>query len=423
MQPALSYISGKWVSGLTESRVIMAIAASLVLPIPFLTTLNKLPAAVCATGTQTRESLKHAKVVYADSTAKPLQKSQIVYMETPPAQSNSNSNADPLAPHRYAAKCAELERTFLDMAIKDDSEAPDSPWIPLVSISKPYPITVQGHVSKPFRFRVTFYAPTAPATAFDLLANVLLRPKWDELTEATAVIERLGQGDSIHYLKMKAIWPTASRDSVLLSHITSVQHPGKGDSPQRAYLNVSQSIIDNRMPEKDAQGIVRMEAGIAGQLVTEASLEDRTRLRLEEGSWCRVVQIADGDLKGWIPKSVIKFVATQALPRSLTKVCKQLATLPPSLDSKLIGELGQNPDPSFALAVLPPPPAMSSSAMAPSPISPTAENQLLARAAGKGSRAQWMVWLRIIMRYAAPSIIAAITSLIFNLIMHRRLKK
>ncbi|KAJ1931919.1 hypothetical protein GGF37_007232, partial [Kickxella alabastrina] len=72
------------------------------------------------------------------------------------------------------------------MATKDDSEAPDSPWTPLVSISKPYPITVQGHVSKPFRFRVTFYAPTAPATAFDLLANVLLRPKWDELTEATA---------------------------------------------------------------------------------------------------------------------------------------------------------------------------------------------------------------------------------------------
>ncbi|KAJ1839817.1 hypothetical protein LPJ73_006630, partial [Coemansia sp. RSA 2703] len=248
-------------------------------------------------------------------------------------------------PHKYTAKCAELEKTFLQLAMQDESKDANSPWIPLTTLSKPYSITVQGHVSKPFCFRITFYAPTSPATAFDLLADVLRRPEWDELTEATEIIEKLGQGDAIHYVKAKAIWPTAARDSLLLSHITSVDIDGSAadDQTKRAYMNVSQSIVDDRVPERDAEGIVRMEAGLAGQLVTQATLEDKMRLGLQGDQWCRVVQIADGDLKGWIPKSVIKFIATQALPRSLTKVCQQLAVLSPSIESQLVCRMNAQP--------------------------------------------------------------------------------
>ncbi|KAJ2895978.1 hypothetical protein GGI21_005085, partial [Coemansia aciculifera] len=174
------------------------------------------------------------------------------------------------------------------------------PWTSLVTLSKPYPITIQGHSEKPFCFRILFYAPASPATAFDLLANILRRTEWDELTETTEIIEKLNNErsvDAIHYVRMKAIWPTSARDSVLISRLTRTKDDG--------FLNVSQSVEDRRVGEK--QGVVRMEAALAGQLVTGVSEEERDRLGLVGENWCRVVQIADGDMKGWIPKSVIRF--------------------------------------------------------------------------------------------------------------------
>ncbi|KAJ2452262.1 hypothetical protein EV183_003051 [Coemansia sp. RSA 2336] len=213
--------------------------------------------------------------------------------------------------HRYSEQCVDIERKFMQMALSGES---NSSWVPLTAMKQPYPITVQGHEDKPFCFRIVFYAPTSPSTAFDLLASILRRPEWDELTESTKVIESLGPGDAIHYVKMKPVWPTAARDSLLLSHLAKVQ---ASDGP--GYLNVSQSIEDTRVPEYKQAGIVRMEAGIAGQLITGVTEQEREQLGLANGPWCKVVQIADGDLKGWIPKSVIKFIATQALPRSLTK--------------------------------------------------------------------------------------------------------
>ncbi|KAJ1942694.1 hypothetical protein FBU59_003128, partial [Linderina macrospora] len=211
----------------------------------------------------------------------------------------------------------------------------DSPWVPLASQGAPYHITVQGHKDRPFCFRITFFAPTLPGTAFDLLSDVLRRPDWDEMTEATRVVEKLNGADSIHYLKMKGIWPTAARDSLLVAHLASIPL-STGETPEFGYLNATQSIIDDRVPERTADGIVRMEAAIAGQLVTLASKQDREAFGLQGENWSKVVQLADGDLKGWIPKNVIKFIATQAMPRSLTKVNKQLASLPPVLESQLI---------------------------------------------------------------------------------------
>ncbi|KAJ1811679.1 hypothetical protein LPJ56_005749, partial [Coemansia sp. RSA 2599] len=338
--------------------------------------------------------------------------------------------------HRYAAKCAELEATFLQLASAHGSEhgaaGSDGPWTPLATVREPYPITVQGHASKPFCFRITFFAPTMPGTAFDLLADILRRPEWDELTESTQIIEKLGQSDAIHYVKAKAIWPTAARDSVLISHITALDLPDASGKTARAYLNVSQSTVDERVPEKDALGIVRMEAGIAGQLITHASNDDRVRHGLEGEQWCRVVQIADGDLKGWIPKSVIKFIATQALPRSLTKVCKQLSQLPPRPHSQLVRRTSEKPRKSAettisAMSAMPATAASTaistaistSTATATSTSTPPApaaavanrpQHRELRRVMSASRRGRWLAWLKVVMRYAAPSIIAAVTS-------------
>ncbi|KAJ2865986.1 hypothetical protein GGH94_001837 [Coemansia aciculifera] len=313
-------------------------------------------------------------------------------------------------PHAYMEKCAEIERLFIKMATNGTDDG--GPWTVLTSLSKPYPITVEGHAVKQFCFRITFYAPASPATAFDLLANVLRRPEWDELTDTTEVVQGLGHGDSINYVKMKAIWPTAARDSLLISHIVR---------RDEGFLNVGQSIEDSRVPEKQAEGIVRMEAAMAGQLVTKVSRDDRTRLGLEGENWCKVVQIADGDMKGWIPKSVIRFIATQAFPKSLTKVCKQLAMTPSSNESLLLRNLWATPV-SKRMEDL------SSASVDEKPVAPKAviASSRVATATPVGAvvhvrRARWLVWARLILRYATPAIIAALTSLIFNFLMkHRR---
>ncbi|KAJ2834649.1 hypothetical protein GGI24_000307 [Coemansia furcata] len=307
-------------------------------------------------------------------------------------------------------KCAEIERQFLKMASNSTDDG--GPWTPLTSLSKPYPITVEGHAEKQFCFRITFYAPASPATAFDLLANVLRRPEWDELTETTEVVQGLGHGDSINYVKMKAIWPTAARDSLLISHIAS-----RGDE---GFLNVGQSIEDSRIPEKQAEGIVRMEAALAGQLVTRVSQDDRAKLGLEGENWCKVVQIADGDMKGWIPKSVIRFIATQAFPRSLTKVCKQLAKTPSRNESLLLRDLWATPvskrmeDLRTGYVDEKPPRAVIASSRAATPTAKPDAGIVHVR------RTRWVVWARLIMRYATPAIIAALTSLLFNFFMKRR---
>ena len=60
--------------------------------------------------------------------------------------------------------------------------------------------------------------------------------------------------------------------------------------------------VDGVVPESGG-GVVRMTAGIAGQLVTPG--EDNT---------CKIVQIANGDPKGWIPSSIIKYAQVRDFP-------------------------------------------------------------------------------------------------------------
>ncbi|KAJ1733450.1 hypothetical protein LPJ61_001549 [Coemansia biformis] len=422
----------------------MAAAASLALPVPALAAFNKyttqypldrlhyilfqlllvilVPALAAASGwvgSGVRLELTRDGARQEAASPQPGQprQSTAASPEAAPAHGGSHvvaaqEPARKLAEHKYAAQCVEIERRFLELAAGSGGAGSGgdaaSPWVPLTSLARPYPVSVEGHTAKPFCFRVVFYAPTAPGTAFDLLSDILRRPEWDELTEATRVVEELGPVDSIHYVKMKAVWPTAARDSLLLSHLAAVRTRDGDDG----FLNVSQSIVDDRVPENVAAGIVRMEAAIAGQLVTKAPSAELKQLGLQGEHWCKVVQVADGDLKGWIPKSVIKFIATQALPRSLSKVCQQLSTLPPSASSQLLAEapmLAPTPAPTPTLAR----PRHASSARAP------LHRGLVAPPAG----GRWSAWLRVLLRYAAPALVAAATSLLVQFVIGRRWRR
>ncbi|KAJ1994966.1 hypothetical protein EDC05_001342 [Coemansia umbellata] len=381
---------------------------------------------------------------YSDHSTEPHQSRQSCSDSSSLAFSTSDKMArqqqGSASSHMYVDRCAAMEKMFIQLATKNDGisegdSVESNPWTPLVSLLKPYPITIQGHATKPFCFRVTFYAPTAPATAFDLLADVTRRPEWDELTDSAKIVEKLGNGDAIHYIKMKPIWPTAARDSVLLARITDIAlGSSSAGRKSKGFLNVSQSVEDSRIPENTAEGLVRMEAGIAGQLITEVPEEEKQKLNLEGEKWCKVVQIADGDLKGWIPSSVLKFIATQALPRSLTKVCKQLADMPVSTESQLLlrniqsngGLLQQRQNSTQNL--------LSVSSTSSTAVDNTASQQretstpaVLTRNARLSSkhalvshRGSWAAWLRLFVRYATPAVIAAITSIIVTVLLGKQ---
>lgn len=107
-------------------------------------------------------------------------------------------------------------------------------------------------------------------------------------------------------MKTRGFWPTAPRDALVISFLDEVK--------PHCFLNVTSSIPSHPLYISDA-GDVRMLAHIAGTLVEPHPTVDGA---------CIVTQIVDGDLQGWLPKSVVSLITTQAFPISLAKAHKWL---------------------------------------------------------------------------------------------------
>jgi hypothetical protein len=101
----------------------------------------------------------------------------------------------------------------------------------------------------------------------------------------------------------KGIWPAAPREALVSGYI--LPSPSK----DRTYLNLTTDLQDH--PALVSRpGDVRMHIKIAGQ---------RVGPHPTESGGSRVVQLVDGDLGGWLPKSIVSIVATQALPTSMKR--------------------------------------------------------------------------------------------------------
>ncbi|KAJ3300405.1 hypothetical protein HK104_000919 [Borealophlyctis nickersoniae] len=200
-------------------------------------------------------------------------------------------------------------------------EGADDPWQLVATLPDPV-VQVYKLRNTDFCFKVVADIHATPETAFDLLSDITRRGEWDDLCEEAGVVEVVDGATKYQFMKTKGIWPAAPRDSLVLSFVKRL--------PDGRYLNVTQSIVHDAYPPRDADGIVRMEAKIAGQVV--GPTPDHAP------GMCRVVQVADGDLKGWIPKSVIGFIATKAVPMSFKALDKLLAGMEQRTESKAIAE-------------------------------------------------------------------------------------
>ncbi|KAF9433515.1 StAR- lipid transfer protein 5 [Entomortierella beljakovae] len=168
-------------------------------------------------------------------------------------------------------------------------------------------IEVYQYKARPMCYKVIAVMNNTPETTFDLLCDITRRTEWDPLCVETKTVADVGPGLKILYVRTKAMWPTSSRDTLILGSIKKLD--------DGRYMNVTSSVEHHLMPERTKESIVRMDTAIAGQIIgPEPGQPDKARL----------VQVLDTDLKGWIPDKLIQLVSTKAVPGGIRKVNKIL---------------------------------------------------------------------------------------------------
>ncbi|KAG0231097.1 hypothetical protein BGW42_000514 [Actinomortierella wolfii] len=214
----------------------------------------------------------------------------------------------------YSKEIEAMEKKFMNYVENDHI------WEKVFEESSPTPITVYQYKERPMCYKVVAILDNKPAVAFDLLCDVERRPEWDPLCVEAKTLADISPGVKVHYLRTKGMWPTASRDTVVLAYVKEIGDNG-------TYCNVTTSIEHPAMPERTKEKIVRMETTIAGQIIGPVE---------NQPTKCRLIQVLDADLKGSIPQRLIQLVSTKAVPEGIRNVNAQLPTLKAYPKSKII---------------------------------------------------------------------------------------
>ncbi|KAI9101053.1 hypothetical protein DFS34DRAFT_613016 [Phlyctochytrium arcticum] len=239
---------------------------------------------------------------------------------------------------RYASQIRRMKEKLL--ALVQESTKNDG-WDEVASVVNPR-ITVYKLQNTDFCIKVVADLNCTPETAFDTLADITRRGQWDELCEESGIIEEVDPATKVQFMKTKGVWPASPRDALVLAHIERLE--------DGRLMNVAQSVSHPDYPSRDIEGIVRMETKISGQIVGPCPGN--------ETGMCRVIQVADGDLKGWIPKSVIAAVGTKSMPNSFKALDRLLITVEGQPTSLLLDAAEQ---------VVSPPSVVESISMSPAP--------------------------------------------------------
>ena len=231
--------------------------------------------------------------------------------------------APPPIPAHVAPLISDVPR-LVDFFLKQAANQTD--WQHLITTKKDPQVQVHKNPKlSNYAFRVRGQIENSPAAVFDLLTNVEKRCEWDDMVDESRVVETIDTQTRVIYLRMKPIWPTSARDLVLLSSMRIYEGEFDGEK-RKLYLNVTRSIQHPNVPERSAEGIVRMTMGGAGQLLYAVKNPDGSA----KPKYSELIQVADVNPNGWIPASVVNFAATQAVPDGfyrLNEVVKPLEAI------------------------------------------------------------------------------------------------
>ncbi len=117
---------------------------------------------------------------------------------------------------------------------------------------------MQKKADTDFFFRIVVDFESTPAECFDLMADIAIRPEWDEITQSSGIIDRVSPATAVQFMRTKAMWPTAARSALVLGHICRL--------PDGRLLNVTKSI-DAHAGFVQPDGDVRMLANVAGLVI------------------------------------------------------------------------------------------------------------------------------------------------------------
>jgi hypothetical protein len=295
--------------------------------------------------------------------------------------------------HRYTAKVDEMVSELLshaDVSNTTNTQG-NNVWVPLVTpppnpdgVSSPSPpaTRVWVHASKPQSYRVVAELENTPAVVFDLYADLVSRPDWDDTCESVQVLERLDERTAILHVKLKstpvptpnnnsssnnnnnnnpgspssANTPattsgpsgvvTKQRDMVLLYHVRSLP-----DGPH--LLNVTTSVEHPKAPF-NPQTTSRAFSKLVGMLVSPLPMEN-TIITSNDGTTppqyyvnrCRFLQVTDDEMpsvsngngtgEGGVPtiptpsRHMLTMMASKALPLSMKRLNKVVSSIPASL--------------------------------------------------------------------------------------------
>ncbi|KAF9092705.1 START domain-containing protein 10 [Mortierella sp. AM989] len=228
----------------------------------------------------------------------------------------------------YAKELAAMEKKFMDYIHNDDIwekvYEDTSIKAPEGSGSEGW-IQVSQYKARPMCYKIVAYMNNTAAVTFDALCELERRLEWDPMCVEARVLEEVTQhpGTTVQYVRTKAVWPTASRDTVVLGTVK--------DLGSKGLFMVNSSIEHTSMPERVKEKIVRMETAVAGHIITPD----------DDGTRCKLVQIVDADLKGWIPEKVIQMVSTKAVPDGLRAVNGLIPIVTPYSESKVLVKAAQ----------------------------------------------------------------------------------
>jgi hypothetical protein len=183
----------------------------------------------------------------------------------------------------YARELIAMEKKFMDYIDNKDI------WVKVFEETSPGLIEVYQFKDRPMCYKVIAIMDNTPAVTFDTLSEVSRRLEWDPLCVEARTLTEVSPGVKVHYVRTKGLWPTSSRDTVVLGTIKELD--------DGRYFNVTASVEHSLMPERTKEKIVRMEMAVAGQIIGPEPGQPNK---------CRLVQLMDADLKGWIPDKVIQ---------------------------------------------------------------------------------------------------------------------
>ncbi|KAF9898339.1 hypothetical protein BX616_004162 [Lobosporangium transversale] len=211
----------------------------------------------------------------------------------------------------YADKLAAMEKKFMDYV--ENTEI----WEKVHEETSPGLIEVYQYKARPMCYKIIAVMDNAVGVTFDLLTDIDQRLTWDPLCVEAKTIANVSPGVKIQYVRTKGMWPTTSRDTLVLGTIKKLR--------EGTFFSVTSSVEHPLMPERTKEKFVRMETAVAGQIVgPEPGHPEK----------CRLVQILDADLKGWIPEKVIQLVSTKSIPQGIHKINRILLNLQPYSESK-----------------------------------------------------------------------------------------